>query len=612
MDVTLMLFLLACIIELTNGAHVPIVRKGDPSNCHTPLGVQSPEQVLASRIKRTSGAGEGRLLGADAWVTPFGKGLNESITVDLGHGYIISGIETQGDPQARRWVTLLSVEYSQDCHRFTIIKSSTGSRKVFTANVDQDTAVTTIFSDIIQARCIKFVPISTRYNRTIALRVEVLGCDEGECRVMPIGVASASIIPDNHFLSSDQGVSPNYAPHRARLTSNTGWIPRNNSNSWLIIKFPSEKIISEMKVGGEVRGHRYVRSFTFQISRNCIRYFTLMEEGSTREKIFTTDSTSGDGISVIRLPSPVRASCVKIVPRTYPDQGVAVRVEFTGCGTGGGILGSCGVRKHKEKHFKGVREKRVVGGIPTEQGEWPWLISLMWQGIGHKCGGSLIHPQWVLTAAHCVLRNDTKSGHEMVRPSMWTARVGEHNFELEQRLYADFEVERIIPHPQFSWKTLFNDLCLFKLNRSVEMSDYVNTICLPGEEETVVAGEECQVGGWGYMTYMYGDYTDISNHVDVTVVDTQQCDILYEESFQSHLNITEEKMLCAHGTDGGKDSCQGDSGGPLICQKGEKWVQFGVTSFGQGCGDKKFPGVYTNVRKHMEWIDAEIVANIRD
>jgi len=66
-------------------------------------------------------------------------------------------------------------------------------------------------------------------------------------------------------------------------------------------------------------------------------------------------------------------------------------------------------------------------------------------------------------------------------------------------------------------------------------------------------------------------------------------------------NLT-DNMMCAGYMEGGKDSCQGDSGGPLVCKKGDRWWQYGITSWGEGCAKPNFPGIYSDVVKFLPWI----------
>jgi len=66
-----------------------------------------------------------------------------------------------------------------------------------------------------------------------------------------------------------------------------------------------------------------------------------------------------------------------------------------------------------------------------------------------------------------------------------------------------------------------------------------------------------------------------------------------------------DNMLCAGYTEGGRDTCQGDSGGPLVCKRGNRWWQHGIVSFGRGCAERNFPGVYSNVVEYLPWIKAK-------
>lgn len=243
----------------------------------------------------------------------------------------------------------------------------------------------------------------------------------------------------------------------------------------------------------------------------------------------------------------------------------------------------------------------IVGGCPVSVSRFPWQVSLRIYNTKHSrwehfCGGSLIHSQWVLTAAHCVQLKGMEV-HDL------RVQVG------ELRLYENDQlmtVAKIICHPKFSEKLSARggaDIALLKLETPVVLSEHVRPVSLPAASQRISSKKTCWVAGWGV----------IENHrplpppyhlreVEVPIVDNRDCEQKYRTNSSSDntTRIIKDDMLCA-GMDG-RDACQSDSGGPLVCRWNCSWVQVGVVSWGRGCGLPDFPGVYTRVMSYMSWV----------
>ncbi|XP_044534417.1 anionic trypsin-like [Gracilinanus agilis] len=226
-------------------------------------------------------------------------------------------------------------------------------------------------------------------------------------------------------------------------------------------------------------------------------------------------------------------------------------------------------------------DDKIIGGYTCEENGVPYQVSL---NIGkHYCGGSLINEQWVVSAAHCY------------RPQ-YQVRLGEFNILVNEGNEQIIDSEKVIRHPNFNMRTYNNDIMLIKLKTPALLSSRVTAISLP--KSCASAGTECLISGWGNTASSGLDYPDFLQCLNVPILSNAQCNYSYPGQ------IT-ENMICAGFLEGGKDSCQGDSGGPFVCN-GE--LQ-GVVSWGIGCAQKNFPGVYTKVCNYVDWIESTIAAN---
>ncbi|KAM6957278.1 transmembrane protease serine 9-like [Aplochiton taeniatus] len=166
------------------------------------------------------------------------------------------------------------------------------------------------------------------------------------------------------------------------------------------------------------------------------------------------------------------------------------------------------------------------------------------------------------------------------------------------------KVTQIILHPSYNPSTFDHDVCLLRLSSSVSFTEYIRPACLAAEDSSFYDGIDSYVTGWGAIRAEVSlPFPQTLQEVSVPVVGNRKCNCLYGVG-----SIT-NNMICAGLLAGGKDSCQGDSGGPMVRKQGTRWVQSGVVSFGIGCAQANYPGVYARVSQYQTWINSQITSN---
>ncbi|KAK6468528.1 tissue-type plasminogen activator [Huso huso] len=262
---------------------------------------------------------------------------------------------------------------------------------------------------------------------------------------------------------------------------------------------------------------------------------------------------------------------------------------------------SCG------KRLPPVSQYRIKGGQVSSIAAHPWQAALfVYNRQAHAdsyfCGGVLIGSCWLLSAAHCF--------QERFRPNLLKVVMG-RTYRLQNSTNEQiFRVEKYFVHEQYDEETFDNDIVLLKLTSDTGAcaleTSFVRPVCLPDPGLSLPDWSQCEISGYGKEEEFSAFYSERLKEGHVRLWPSRLCT---PERLSDRL-VT-ENMLCAGDTRGLDDACKGDSGGPLVCSSGGRMNLIGIISWGDGCGKKDTPGVYTRVSKYLGWIQSKISQETR-
>ncbi|XP_045466866.1 trypsin-2-like [Harmonia axyridis] len=224
---------------------------------------------------------------------------------------------------------------------------------------------------------------------------------------------------------------------------------------------------------------------------------------------------------------------------------------------------------------------RILGGNKVDIRNYPYVVSVQMLFRGqrmHICGGTLIAPNTILTAAHCF----RSTGNFVVK-------AGSNS--LKDSRGCVVPINKVIYHPQYKALSQDYDIAIAQLRKPVKLSKMIQPVKLPSFSKEIPLTKGT-VLGWGATGYGASTSDDL-RAVEIPIIDDKDCVQSYPKG------LVTERMFCAKDDEGTKDSCQGDSGGPLIING----TIYGIVSWGFDCGNPDNPGVYSRVPYFADFIN---------
>ncbi|XP_014594360.1 transmembrane protease serine 11A [Equus przewalskii] len=360
-----------------------------------------------------------------------------------------------------------------------------------------------------------------------------------------------------HFLVSGQKMEYYQGTFKIsdlRINSNSG---QNSTYQLTDLREMSKSLVEEIFIDSAFNKH-YIK--------NQVVRLTPEEDG-----------VKADVIMVFQFPSAEQRTARKKKIHSILNQKIrntralsinASSVQVNGCG----------------KRVAPLIVNRIMSGEIAAKAAWPWQASLQLNNV-HQCGATLISNTWLITAAHCFKNN--------ANPREWTVSFGTTiNPSLMKR-----NIKRIIVHERYHSPARECDIAVVQFSPRVTFTDDVRRVCLPEASASFQPNSTVYITGFGALFYG-GESQNNLREARLKIISDDVCK-------QPHVYGSDIKfgMFCAGYLEGIYDACRGDSGGPLVVQDPtDTWYLIGIVSWGDNCGQKNKPGVYTNVAYYRNWI----------
>ncbi|KAM5284403.1 transmembrane protease serine 11A [Hipposideros larvatus] len=360
-----------------------------------------------------------------------------------------------------------------------------------------------------------------------------------------------------HFLVSEQKIEYYHGTFKisdVQIHSNSG---QNSTYQLKDLREMSENLVDEIFIDSALNKH-YIK--------NRIVKLTPEEDG-----------VKADVVMVFKFPSAEQRAIITKKIHSILNQKIrntralpinASSVQVNGCG----------------KRVVPLIVNRIMSGEIAAKAAWPWQASLQRNNI-HQCGATLISNTWLVTAAHCFKSN--------TNPYQWTVSFGTTiNPPLMKR-----NIKRIIVHERYRSPAKEYDIAVVQFSPRVTFTDDIRRVCLPEASASFRPNSTVYITGFGALFYGGESQNDL-REARLKLISDNVCK-------QPHVYGSDIKfgMFCAGYLEGIYDACRGDSGGPLVIKDlKDTWYLIGIVSWGDNCGQKNKPGVYTKVAVYRNWI----------